>query len=100
MEAFELKRQKENVNKQFAVMELIVENSEGVYQNLIAICNSKEQAIVILGDKRMSHRKDTMKRYDLTYNEYSNNIDTDLDTVYDYIDEDGDEYHLLACTPA
>lgn len=99
MEIFKLKQTREKLGKQYAVMELIVNNGYGVYQNLIAICNTREEAALALKLAQKNHMKETIERYGIPREEYNINIDENLDTVYDYSDDDGNEYHLLACTP-
>ncbi|WP_055069078.1 hypothetical protein [Clostridium massiliamazoniense] len=80
----------------YAVMETICTMGEGVETNLCAICNTRDEAIEVVSEYRKKHLLSRMNL--VTSEEYEEYTHTDLDTVFDYM-EDEYEYHLLACTP-
>lgn len=78
----------------YAVIETIFKIEEGVTTNLISIRNSREAAL-----KDIERKKNEYFNYQKDYyseNEYFEAVDTDLDTVFDFLTE-YEEYHLIAC---
>lgn len=82
-------------SKLYAVIETECRPGEEASTNLLSICDNRKEAIKDVITTKEKH----FNKLGLSEVDYSKNVSMDIDTVFDYIDENGYEYHILACRP-